>query len=101
MNFCRLYSFAVIGAIALAQTQEVKDAYPEFAHFADKWGVTWEPIKVKTEDGWTLTVFHPIGDSNGPWKVTKNAVLFAHGMGGDGTVWATTGPWHEGDPMAF
>ena len=101
MSFGRLYSVAVLGAVAMAQTQAEKDAYPEHAEKFEKWGVTWEPIKVKTEDGWTLTVMHPTGDRNGPWKVTKNAVLFVHGMGGDATEFESTATWHEGDPMAF
>ena len=54
-----------------------------------------------TDDGWHLTVFHPTGDENGPWTVTKNAVIFQHGMGGDSGEFESTATWHEGRPMAF
>ena len=52
-------------------------------------GVTWEPIKVKNENGWTLTMFHLTGKvDTGPTKTAdRPSVIFQHGMGGDGTEW--------------
>ena len=53
--------------------------------------MTWEPIKVKTDDGYTLTMFHITGTvDNGPIEITKNAVMLQHPFGGDGKVWLTT-----------
>lgn len=49
--------------------------------------MNWEPIKVKTEDGWTLTMFHLTGDESGPYTVSKPAVIMQHGMGGAASNW--------------
>jgi len=56
----------------------------------DKIGVTWESAKVKTEDGYTMSVFRITGSQvTGPYEVTKNAVILQHGMGGSAAVWLT------------
>ena len=100
-----------IGAAALfastqAQTQEEIDAYPEFATNFAKYGMTWETIKVHTDDGYTLTVWHITGTTDGgPIEITKPAVLFQHGMGGSAEVW-TMSPISlrskkHYEPMAF
>ena len=74
--------------------------YPNYASpFAD-YGLTWEPIKVKTEDGWTLTLFHITGDATtGPFEITKPALLMQHAMGTSGVEWLSAINGNE--PMAF
>ena len=89
--FTKVLSFAasLLCSTSLAQSQEVKDAYPLIAGPLEKMGVTWEPIKVKTENGWTLTMFHLTGKvDTGPTKTAdRPSVIFQHGMGGDASEW--------------
>ena len=66
---------ALLLAGALAQTQEELDAYPDYAYQMDLISATWEAVKVKTDDGYTLTMFHITGTEDGPVKVTKPAVI--------------------------
>ena len=58
---------ALLSTAVLGQTPEERAAYPEYTAQFDKHGITWEPIKVKTDDGWTLTIFHITGDAEGPF----------------------------------
>ena len=75
--------------------------YPDYAGPFAKFNLTWEPIKVKTEAGWTLTMFHITGDTTtGLFEVTKVPLLMEHGMGGNGTEYLSTINPHE-TPMAF
>ena len=69
-------SAAVLFSGALAQTQAEIDAYPEMAtHFAAH-GLTWESKKVKTENGYTMTVFHITGSvENGPFEITRPSLV--------------------------
>jgi hypothetical protein len=60
----------------------------------------WEPVKVKTDDGFIVTAFHLTGDENGPWKTTKSSVLITHGMGGDAREYVTTLPFSGEKPFA-
>ena len=87
MSFTRTVGAALISTMALAQTTAEIEAYPEYATEFAKSGVTWETVKVKTEDGWNLTLWHLTGNANGPYKVTKPSVLMQHGMGGQALVW--------------
>ena len=80
-------TLALLFAGVLAQTQEEKDAYPDYTALFDKKGMTWEPIKIKTDDGYTLTMFHITGNLDGPFEITKPAVIMQHGMGGNGAGW--------------
>lgn len=89
-----------------AQTQAEIDAYPEFATNFDKWGMTWESIPVHTDDGYTLTIFHITGTTEGgPIEITKPTVVFQHGMGGSAEVWTmdpmSARPNKHHEPMAF
>ena len=92
--FTRVLSFAasLLCSTSLAQSQEVKDAYPLIAGPLEKMGVTWEPIKVKTENGWTLTMFHLTGKvDTGPTKTAdRPSLIFQHGMGGDASEWVSS-----------
>jgi len=101
MSFAKVISAAILGAVALAQTQEQREQYPTFTTMFDKYGVTWEPVMVKTEDGWNLNVLHPTGDANGPWTFTKSSVVFVHGMGGDASEFLSTLPMSGKKPMAI
>ena len=74
-----------------AQTQEEVEAYPEYATNFAKWGMTWESMKVQTDDGYTLTMFHITGTvDGGNIAITKPAVIFQHGMGGNALGWTTS-----------
>jgi len=75
-------ALALLTVNVLAQTQAELDAYPDYAGEFAKHDMTWESIKVHTEDGYTLTMFHVTGNKDGPIKVTKPAVIMQHGMGG-------------------
>ena len=86
----RAFVAGILAAIGLAQSAEDRKAYPDYAAQFDKHGITWETAKVKTDDGYTLTMFHPTGDANGLWPKTRNSVLFMHGMGGTGLNWTMT-----------
>ena len=66
---------AVLAYQAAAQTQEQKDAYPDMAERFDKFGITWEPIDVHTEDGYQMTAFHITGNRDGPINVTGPSVV--------------------------
>ena len=55
---------------------------------------------MKTEDGYTLTIWHLTGDENGPWETTRNSVLFQHGMGGQALGWGMA-IRKEVTPMAY
>ena len=71
-----------------AQTTAEIEAYPEFATNFAKYNITWETIPVHTEDGYTLTMWHLTGTTDGgAFQITKPAVLFQHGMGGSAEVW--------------
>ena len=73
-----------------AQSVEERAEYAEMTPLFDKIGVTWESAKVKTEDGYTMSVFRITGSQvTGPYEVTKNAVILQHGMGGSAAVWLT------------
>ena len=92
---------AVLAALTHAQTEADILSFPNYASDFDSWNVTWEAVKVKTEDGWTLTVFHITGDKDtGPFEITKPPLLMQHGMGGNGTEW-TTGAINDNTPMAY
>ena len=89
-------------SMAKAQSQEDKDTYPDYADAFARYNVTWEPIKVQTEDGYTLTMFHITGNSEtGPYEITKNAVLMQHGMGGSGMSWNSEGIISHDEPFAY
>jgi len=60
-----------------------KQEYKDFADDMDYWGFTWEPIKVKTDDGWTLTTFRITGKKGETEPKARddslNPVLMMHG----------------------
>ena len=57
-------------------------------------------MKIKTDDGYTLTMFHVTGTSDGPVNVTKPAVIMQHGMGGNAMGW-TYALTPKIEPLAF
>ena len=70
--------------------------YKDFADDMKYWGYTWEPIEVKTDDGWTLTTFRVTG-KNGEEEAPErdeslNPVLMMHGQGCDATTWVWPNP---------
>ena len=78
----------LLAASGYAQTQEEREAYPEYTVGLDGLNLTWETVKLKTEDGYTLTAFHITGDiDEGPFEITKPALVLQHGMGGSAEGW--------------
>ena len=47
----------VIAAVVKAATEKEKENFPEFAKILDRYDYNWETHKVKTDDGWHLTLF--------------------------------------------
>ena len=77
------YLSALLFTAAQAQTAAEIEAYPDYAETFEHLGMTWESVKVHTENGYTLTAFHITGSTEtGPYEVTKNVVVMQHGMGG-------------------
>ena len=75
--------FAFVGQLKSAK----KDDYKRFADTMDQYGYTWEAVKVKTDDLFTLTTFHITGNSEGLFKPTKPPVLIQHGDSSDAADW--------------
>ena len=91
---------AALCGTTLAQTLEEKLAYPNYAINFEKYGMTWESMKVQTDDGYTLTMFHITGTTDGGnIAITKPAVIFQHGMGGSAINWTTVS--YGDEPLAF
>ena len=81
-----------------AQTDEEKAAYPEYTEAFARWGVTWESVKIKTDNGYTLTAFHWTGmEETGPFEITRPVVVMQHGMGGQALSYlGPTSAWKDG-----
>ena len=99
------FTAALYAAQAAAQTDEEIAAYPDMAQGFAKHGITWESVKVTTDNGYILTAFHITGSAkNGPFEITKPALVMQHGMGGNSNVWTQTlqGAHNEAKmPMAY
>ena len=57
------------------------------------WGYKWEAVKVKTDDGFTLTTFHitgRIGHQHVP-DPSLNPILMMNGLECDATSWFGAG----------
>ena len=82
-----------LGAVgALAQTQQDILSYPEYADSFAAFGLTWEPVKVETSDGYILTMFHITGTVDGPIPQTGPSVIMQHGMGGTASGYMYASP---------
>ena len=71
-----------------AATAEAQNGvlYKTFADKMKAYGYddsSFEAIKVKTDDGFTLTTFRITGNADGPLKPTKPPVFIQHGMKDD------------------
>ena len=77
---------AVLAANNVAQAQE----YQRFADAAARYGYTWEPVEVTTEDDHILTVFHITGNDEKTFEPTMPPVLVMHGDYGDSVDWFTS-----------
>ena len=54
----------------------------------ERYGYTWEPFEVTTEDGYILTTFHITGkQGEDPQELTKPPILLNHGLGDDARRW--------------
>ena len=66
--------------------------YLLFDSVMKKHGYAWEPIKVPTEDGYTLTAFHVTGKIAADGTITtvehtEAPVFVQHGLGSDAATW--------------
>ena len=78
----RLAFGAVLAAFATAE-----EGYHRMDQVMNKWGYTYDPVKVTTDDGFILTTFHITGNSDGKFTPTLPPVLIQHGDYGDGAGW--------------
>ena len=65
------------------------EKYPDWSKAMTKYypAYTWEAMEVKTESGWTKTLYHITGSSAAPsFKATRQPVLLVNG--GMTTSWA-------------
>ena len=88
--------------LVVAQSAEDKKLYAEFADAMDKYGYTWEPHKVKTEDLWNLTIFRITGKKGKPTQTQssdKYPVLAQHGATDSALGWAIHGTIRPTMPM--
>lgn len=57
----------------------------------EAWGYTFEPIKVLTDDGYTLTTFHVTGISDLEEQAARdpelNPLIIMYGITGDAVNW--------------
>ena len=100
--FCREFlATSALNTSQIARDNAFEDSalfhkYKDFADDMKYWGYTWEPIEVKTDDGWTLTTFRVTG-KNGEEEAPErdeslNPVLMMHGQGCDATTWVWPDP---------
>ena len=84
MRYGLIYFAAMLGMCQAAEEENFE--YTQFAAAMAFWGYTWEPIKLKTDDGWTLTTFHITG-KRGEEEVERgedlNPVIVNHGQSMD------------------
>ena len=66
---------AYIATSLMVLAQAKKEHYKRFAKLMKQYGFTWEAVKVKTDDGYTLTTFHILGNEDGPFTPTMPPVL--------------------------
>ena len=59
----RYAAAAAFAAVCSAQTAAEQKEYEEWHAAASMYGYTWEPLKVHTEDGYTLTMMKITGNS--------------------------------------
>lgn len=53
-----------------------------------QWGYTYEPMKVETDDGFILTLFHITGKvGQEPFMPSQPPVYVQHGAYQDGATW--------------
>ena len=63
----------------------------------DRYGYTWEPLSLSTEDAYILTLFHITGNAEGAFTPTQPPVLIVNGLYDDGASWV--GGYATGVPM--
>ena len=105
----RLFGISALAvSIAAADTASAiqeKEKHLEYELFAEDmayWGYTWEPIKVKTDDGYILTTFRitgRIGHHVEP-DPALNPIVAMHGLACDATSWVGIGE-RDFEPLVF
>ena len=91
----RLLSLNFLAQILLASSEVEEDAqkildYPYFAELMAWWNIKWEPVKVKTEDGFTLVTFHLLGRRGKHHRdpdPSLNPIMMMNGLECDATSW--------------
>ena len=83
----RYAAAAAFAAVCSAQTAAEQKEYEEWHAAASMYGYTWEPLKVHTEDGYTLTMMKITGNSlKETPPADKHPILFVPPMGGTPNV---------------
>ena len=86
------FALAALAGLAAAVPQPVAvpdqdAAYERMENGIRDLGYTIEKMKIKNDLGYLCDMYHITGTTaGGPFKPTKNAVLFTHGLGGDSTT---------------
>ena len=76
--------------------------YGRFREVMDYYGYQWEDVKVTTEDGYILTMFHITGKvGSGSLTVDKPPILISHGMMCDATSWIEDIKRYGGESLPF
>ena len=74
---------AAVAAVAVAEPEQCQEeVWAGVCNDMRTWSVDWEVIQVHTDDGYTMQTIHLLGGPDGPYEITKNAMLWQHGMGG-------------------
>ena len=96
----RLLSYlAVFAAQVAAQSQRDIDKYPAYAEGMARYGYSWEPIELTTDDGYLLTTFHITGNGNQASTILDEdriPIVIMNGLGSDAESWLN---WYDGIPM--
>ena len=74
------------------QPVEEEEKYTEFEELIGAHGYTWEPYKLKTEDGYHLTMFRITGKEGVEADSSqRKPVILGHGKYMDSTSWFKSG----------
>ena len=89
-----LFSAATVGILVSAQTAEQKKMYSSWSGTIGIWGYDWEPHKVVTDDGYTLTLMH-VTKKSGPFHKKPDTsmapILVVSPMGSNPHSWLAAG----------
>lgn len=83
---------AATAGLASASEAEADANLLDYVLFREQmlyWGYNWEPIKVKTDDGFNLTTFHILGRIGHHYEPDPNLnpIVMMNGLECDATTW--------------